>query len=483
MSAELGTTTIASNEKPNRGWFYFGKLLRFLLAVIVSPIRTALAIRRSATAASVSLLLIGIVTLNILWGYPWIGLFAGCVSAMAIGLVVNRFLMPKLAIGFSLPRSVEAGQAVPLRMHLKNRRPLPALQLLVGFDSRETRSLFRKRTLFSRKHSRSQSKYRTYEVKSDEVAVSLIGPRERVSIEASIAYSYRGIQKLPRVRVKSLFPFCLYESTTVFPSSTTIAVTPRLLAEGDDAVAGGQLSDLSNWARQFKTAEACDYFGSREYETGMPVRRWDFASWARLGKPIVREFRSPGVRTAVMLVDTAPETDVKNKHAIAQDRDEGVERVLSLAATAITELRQRGIGVQMIITGEDPERLQEQSRSSSHSSDLETLLIRLAQAKNTSISDADKACDEVVQMMPGTPFLVLTSRSHFSAELHSAASKILRVDNAHERGPHERGRHERGRHERGRHERGPHKVGPRQQGLLLGSPLHESTDELKGERC
>ncbi len=40
------------------------------------PFTLSLSVRRSMTGASATLLVIGIVTLNIIWGYPWVGMFS-----------------------------------------------------------------------------------------------------------------------------------------------------------------------------------------------------------------------------------------------------------------------------------------------------------------------------------------------------------------------------------------------------------------------
>lgn len=397
----------------------------WLLRSLSLPVRVLLAIRRSATASSVSLLLVGIVTLNILWGYPWIGIFAACFSTMMVGLAVNWFMTPKLAIDFSLPRSVEAGHSFSLLMHLKNRRTLPALQLIASFDKKELRSLFRERRFFSKQSLRPHRKQHRYELRSEPVSVSAIGPSERVSVESSLCFLDRGVHPLPRVRVRSLFPFCLFESTTLHPSQATIAVTPRLLDEGEDSVAAGHLSDLSQWVRRCKAFEAYDYVGSREYQTGMPVRRWDFSSWARLGRPIVREFQSPGSRTALIVVDTAAtQTAISLKAVLI---DQGVERVLSLAATAITQLNRQRIEAQLITTHESHEPSESAFGGVRHSSEIEAMLIQLAQATVTPVKQADQRLREIAAQFPNLPYLLITSRKTIASECRTPQCQVIVV--------------------------------------------------------
>ncbi|TWU45394.1 hypothetical protein Q31b_05660 [Novipirellula aureliae] len=397
-----------------------------LLRVFLLPLRVMLAIRRSATASSVSLLLVGIVTLNILWGYPWVGIFSACFSMMLIGLAVNWFMMPKLTVDFSLPRSVESGHSFSLLMHLKNRRSLPALQLSASFDKKELRSLFRERRLFAKDAPRENRRRQRYELNSDPVSIPVIGPGERASVEASLRFLDRGIHPLPRVCIRSHFPFCLFESTTLHPSQATIAVTPRLIDESNDTVAAGHLSDLSLWVRRCNAFEAYDYVGSREYQTGMPVRRWDFSSWARLGRPIIREFQSPGSRTAVIVVDTAANQPSSPSKVVLFD--EGVERVLSLAATAITQLNRQRVEAQLITTDEANEEWDSAVGGVRHSSEIEAMLIQLAQAQVTLEKQADERLREIAEQFPNLPYLLITSRQTIAVECRTPQCQVIRVD-------------------------------------------------------
>ena len=50
--------------------------------------------------------------------------------------------------------------------------------------------------------------------------------------------------------------------------------------------------------------ESPEYIGNREYVPGEPVRRIDFRSWARLGKPVVREFQEEYYCRIALVLDT-----------------------------------------------------------------------------------------------------------------------------------------------------------------------------------
>ena len=50
--------------------------------------------------------------------------------------------------------------------------------------------------------------------------------------------------------------------------------------------------------------ESPEYIGNREYVSGEPIRRLDFRSWARLGKPVVREFHEEYYCRIALILDT-----------------------------------------------------------------------------------------------------------------------------------------------------------------------------------
>ena len=390
------------------GWFLW-QITRWLLV----PFRLLLLLRRSMTASSVVLLLFGIVSVNIIWGYPWTGIFSACSSLFVLGWIFNRSFQPKLQIDISLPQSVPAGQSFSFLTHLRNRRKIPAMDLeieLVQETPKKSRSV-------------------TFDSLSNRILLSVLLPKERHDLQSTMVIHRRGMHTLPDLLVTSMFPFHLFRFHIQQPVNAAIAVTPALLSGSEDLAAQHQLNSLGNWSRKLLAGDALDYTGSREYEYGMPVRRWDFTSWARLGKPIVREFQSPSIRMLTLIVDTATDLDRPRGH----DSDEVpvIERTLSLAATALTELGRKNVGVQMMVTSETGAELNEtlSQIESGATSDLQMALIRLATADVTTSQNGDHAIEQMVDLLGSSPTLILTSRRSLSIEKRLPATvSILRVD-------------------------------------------------------
>ena len=386
------------------------RIPRLLWRILVFPIRLFLTVRRAMTPASVTLLLVGIVSANIIWGYPWIGVFSACAALFLVGIVVNRLSLPKLKSDFQLPRSATAGKTFQAQTILTNPSRLPAMELEVELKHRRTTQ----RKLLSSSAVEFESELATR-------IVPMIHPGQSIEINTSLVCQTRGLHRLPDVSVTTWFLFYLFRYIRRVKTNAKIAITPRLLTGDDDLIAGGLLDTLGDWTRKLLHGDAMDYTGSREYEPGMPVRRWDFPSWARLGRPIIREYQSPSVRTITLIVDTATEHDSKNR----DKHNQRLERVLSLAATAIDQVCRNPIQVRLFITGES-----EQGQGMM-GGDREPLLIRLALADQANSIDAELAIANWCRQHERSPVLILTSRSRPAGERSVPQSvAVLRVDTA-----------------------------------------------------
>lgn len=389
-------------------------LSQIVFFVFLAPWRLLRAIRYSMTTASVSLLLVGIMTLNIIWGYPWTGMFAASISLMCVGLLANYWMRPRLRIDFSLPSLTPAGQPCNIVAHGTNIGRIPAFDFSLGLRSASEPR--RKRT----KGKEAETLIET----SPAVYFGVARPGERIDMASLVVFHRRGIQTLPDVVVTTTFPFHLFRCRQFIESSATIAVTPRPLVGDDDATSRALLHAIGGWSHRLLSGDALDYTGSREYQLGMPVRRWDFASWARLGRPIVREYQSPSMQSVFLLVDTG----VSNEHSVDQS-NELMERALSLASAAIIDSIGKSIRIQLYVTSESPSKQRGQENVRASATDGESLQIRLAQAESTESTTADERIRQVLSEASGGPTLLITPRRHADAiEDLNVAIDVICVD-------------------------------------------------------
>ncbi len=141
--------------------------------------------------------------------------------------------------------------------------------------------------------------------------LGMLGPGECGQLPLALTARRRGLYELPPVRPFTTFPFNLFRiglpargdrhSMLVLPffhplDSVTVPATMRYQPGG--------IALTSN------VGESPEYIGNREYVSGEPIRRLDFRSWARLGRPVVREYQEEFYCRVALIVDTfvTPET-------------------------------------------------------------------------------------------------------------------------------------------------------------------------------
>lgn len=334
-----------------------------------NPIVWLLDLRQSLTAASVILVLIGIVSMNIIWNYPWLGTLSACVAMLLVGRILNYFSLPQLQAIANVPRHVPVDEPLGIPIRLVNVGRWPGMELTIERSS--------------------QSRF--------------LAPAAETSVLQLVKFSRRGNRALPAVLVETYFPFHLFRSRRWIDPATTITATPRRLLSEVDRHWQNLEAMLKGIASRAAQGDQIHYVGNREYREGVPVRRWDFASWARLGKPVLREFSSPSAKTVLIVVDNLGSGEpAKNDSSVASNEsdsvlrrlkrrvmwwqpfpgavDEPFERLLSLAASSVETLCRNGAAVSLQFAYGDQDGFRKRKYSCEAGADPGDLLIALGNA-------------------------------------------------------------------------------------------------------
>ncbi|TWT87843.1 DUF58 domain-containing protein [Neorhodopirellula pilleata] len=353
-----------------------------------NPIAWLSDLRRSLTAASVALILVSIVSLNVVWGYPWLGMLAACLAMFVVGRTLNLLSLPKLKALANVPGHVPVGEELGAPIRLINVGRWPGMDLCI----------------------------------EGSYLCRFLAPESDTSVLQTVRFLRRGERQLPPLLVESYFPFYLFRTRRLIDSGATVVATPqRLFAESDKQWRMLEVT-LKGIASRSSQGDQVHYIGNQEYREGVPVRRWDFASWARLGKPVLREYSTPASKTLLIVVDNLrpqsarPQPKGPNRWwKRSNDRiDEPFERILSLAAASIETLSRNGAAVVLrFVRGEDGEALGRKYRCES-GADPGELLMALGNAKSFAMEPTDQAVwplDEDVHFgSDGEAVIVLSCR-------------------------------------------------------------------------
>jgi uncharacterized protein (DUF58 family) len=176
---------------------------------------------------------------------------------------------------------------------------------------------------------------------SQPKAIGELASRGKCIISFQVQATARGEHALPTLLIASSFPFGMFKfirkqridgCLVVAPSFGFDTYDESLTHTGDTSV-----GDLKS-----RRQRSLEYLGSREYREGMPVRRWDFAAWARLGVPSIREFNEALEPTALVVLDV-----FKRRGSI----DNNLETLLSKAASATVSLDRQGFRIILLVVG------------------------------------------------------------------------------------------------------------------------------------
>ena len=299
-------------------------------------------VRESLTAGGRSVLIVMLISVfgMIYLETPLILLLSSLISIMIVAGIVSFLYRPQLSYEVVTPETVMHGQLTEIAVFLKNPRRRSTYD--VNIDARRIP--------------------RGFTIQEELLPfVEEVPPGGSMRAAVPFRATRRGVCRFPQLRSSSSFPFNLFRFRQKIAVPGELIVLPRFfplssfsLPEKGSETAG-ELSQASS-----RSAETDQFLGSREFVPGVPVRRWDYASWARLGKPIVREYQSEQSPMASLLVDTFDDAaehanrTTGKQTAIQKKLDRRFEALLSLTASLVSSLGELGYAIDRMFLGSEP---------------------------------------------------------------------------------------------------------------------------------
>ena len=186
----------------------------------------------------------------------------------------------------------------------------------------------------------------TWDSERDDCMVPTLAAGESAKLPIRVVPRRRGRYLLPSVRAFSTFPFNLFRNQLGRKESRPILVLPRFeplqrinLDVGNRYQPGG-ITFTSH------IGESPEYIGNREYLMGDSPRHIDFKSWARLAKPVVREYQEEYFHRLGLVLDTLLPRDRRSLKWLPVERlqrrnERPLEAAVSLTA-AVADVFSRG---------------------------------------------------------------------------------------------------------------------------------------------
>ncbi len=241
-------------------------------------------------------------------------LFTILAVLIAISAACSPFFRAKFAVERSLPRFGSVGCPLNYRVNIRNlsRKVQPGLLLLENMadprptmeefvanqiaEERRTPSL-RLRRRFSRKASRTI-------VRAVEQSIPTLPPAGEMEVKGEIIPLKRGVVRFEGVTVARPDPFGLFKSFVTIPLPQSLLILPKRYYIPAIALPGTMKFQQGGVALASSVGESEEFVALRDYRAGDPLRHIHWRSWAKAGKPIVKEFQEEFFVQHALILDT-----------------------------------------------------------------------------------------------------------------------------------------------------------------------------------
>ncbi|MCA9113929.1 MAG: DUF58 domain-containing protein [Planctomycetaceae bacterium] len=220
---------------------------------------------------------------------PVYRLFFALLVLYCLCWVAGLICRPRVEATLELPRQVTAGETARGTVTLRNLSRWPAWDVMLAMPGLPP----------------------NLKLISADCMIRRLRPGEEVRLPLELETSVRGLYELPDVRPHTTFPLNLARFGRVRVPAGSLLVLPAFTPLTDLELPVGQRHQPGGVALTSSVGDSPEYIGSREYLSGEPARRFDVRAWARLGRPIVREYQQEYYCRIALILDTwRPEVPV-----------------------------------------------------------------------------------------------------------------------------------------------------------------------------
>jgi uncharacterized protein (DUF58 family) len=266
--------------------------------------------------------------------------FALLVAALALALASSVFFRAKFSVTRRLPRVGTAGQTLCYRVQIKNlttksqtgltllenlNDPRPAFQEWLAFQMAENRRV----RPFHVSQRRRKNPFRLANLKEAEVPP--LGANDETEMLAEVLPLRRGILRFTGMTLARPDPLGLFRSFVKISSPQTVLILPKRYALPHIALPGALRYQEGGVALAANVGHSEEFVALREYRHGDPLRHIHWRSWAKTGKPIVKEFEDEFFVRHALVLDTFD--DEPNSEVL----EEAISVAASFACTVLTQ--------------------------------------------------------------------------------------------------------------------------------------------------
>ena len=249
--------------------------------------------------------------------------FAFLVALLAIAAVSSVGFRARFGVRRVLPRFATVGEPCAYRVIVGNRTPTAQRGLVLFEDLADPRPTFdefrRAREPGEDRRNRFDRAVRYYRwawlVEANrgavlgEHALPDLPPRGEVEVRREVTPLRRGHVRFAGATVARPDPLGLFNALVAVPAPQSLLVLPRRYPLPDVQLPGTRKYQHGGVALAGSVGDSEEFVSLRDYRPGDPLRRIHWKSWARIGKPVVREYQDEFFVRHALVLDTFVEIE------------------------------------------------------------------------------------------------------------------------------------------------------------------------------
>ena len=267
--------------------------------------------------------------------------FTLVLALLLVAFVPTAFFRARFFVRRLLPRFGTAGHPLVYRVTVRNltRRKQTGLTLLENLaDPRPSFAQWWALQLDEQRHVRpfrlARQQRRTHPfrlVAVKESPLPPMAPQQEVEARIELTPLRRGVLRFVGFTLARPDPLGLFRAFLKMPAAQSVLILPKRYLIPPIALPGALKYQQGGVALAANVGQSEEFVALRDYRRGDPLRHIHWRSWAKSGKPIVKEFEDEFFVRHALVLDTfteRPHTD---------EFEEAVSVAASFACTVLTQ--------------------------------------------------------------------------------------------------------------------------------------------------
>lgn len=207
--------------------------------------------------------------------------WCGLIALLVVSIPLARLSRARLSLSYELPQRTTAGATLSVPVSVRNIGPKSTADVVLFFPELPPGRL-----------------------KSTPLPLPPMAADESLQLAMEVETPKRGHYTFPGVRQEGHFPFGVWRDLFHHRQESSLLVTPWFSPLLELEVPVGRRYQPGGIALSSNVGDSTEFLGTREFRFGDSVRNIHWRSWARIGKPVVKEFQEEFFCRIALVLDT-----------------------------------------------------------------------------------------------------------------------------------------------------------------------------------